>query len=361
MANDQITQVPVEVLVDPTDSKAQITQAPVEVLVDQGTLVRVTQEPVEVLATPASKVRTTQEPVDVLVAPDTAKVRTTQFPVEVLVARAVTLQVTAADITTNASANLVIGLITTAAGIDTALIAPLLSHLFGVAVAESGVAGQDVILVTSQPIPAAEINAVGVAPGLSYSFAVSAAQVTVEGGNVTLPGSTHLLFETAIVSVAMSDVGLSFGEISEPTPGVGPQIVADRDEELFGLLTLRVESMRVRVEGGEMRIRFYQAIKPKLRNLWKSKPRPVPYAVSLVPQITFKVEPFNHLIFRVHPQPFVNFSVECTQVLFEERTSALWGELQVPGYLEEAKVLQSLFSKSSPIPSPSKIMRIRKR
>ena len=48
MANDRITQEPVEVLITP-DSDARVTQEPVEVLVSGDPEARMTQLPVEVL------------------------------------------------------------------------------------------------------------------------------------------------------------------------------------------------------------------------------------------------------------------------------------------------------------------------
>jgi ribosomal protein S27E len=50
MANDRISQEPVEVIVSPTDGKARISQEPVEVIVSPTDgKARISQEPVEVI------------------------------------------------------------------------------------------------------------------------------------------------------------------------------------------------------------------------------------------------------------------------------------------------------------------------
>lgn len=49
MANDRITQLPIEVVVSPTDSKARITQEPIEVVYVGAPAARMTQMPIEVV------------------------------------------------------------------------------------------------------------------------------------------------------------------------------------------------------------------------------------------------------------------------------------------------------------------------
>lgn len=69
MANDRISQLPVEALVSPDSGKA-----------------RTSQEPVEALVSPTSaKARVSQEPVEALVSPTSGKARTSQLVVEALI------------------------------------------------------------------------------------------------------------------------------------------------------------------------------------------------------------------------------------------------------------------------------------
>lgn len=81
MANDRISQEPVEVVVLPTSGKG-----------------RVSQEPVEAVVSPTSgKGRISQEPVEALVLPTSQKGRTSQVVVEVLVQQGGPISVTVAD------------------------------------------------------------------------------------------------------------------------------------------------------------------------------------------------------------------------------------------------------------------------
>ena len=69
MANDRISQLPVEAAVQPDNAKARTSQDPVEAIV----------------APDNAKARSSQEPVEAIVAPDNAKARESQVVVEVLV------------------------------------------------------------------------------------------------------------------------------------------------------------------------------------------------------------------------------------------------------------------------------------
>lgn len=82
----RVTQLPVEVAIDPTDQDARIYQAPVEVAIDPTDQdARIYQLPVEVAIEPVPQLRVTHLPVEAIAQPTDAMLRVTHIPVEVIV------------------------------------------------------------------------------------------------------------------------------------------------------------------------------------------------------------------------------------------------------------------------------------
>lgn len=448
MANDRLSQLPVEVLVDPTDAKARVSQEPVEVLVDPTSAkartsqvvvevlvelpppnLRITQVPIEVVvADDFPAIRATQTPIEVIVTDDFPAIRATQTVIEVILGRDVTIQVDPATATVSmpdvgiqivTTLNLVVDTATATVESTTPTlsatfgapagstsgegVAPVTSFTFTVSSATAGVEAIAPAVSGSSTVDPATSTAEGVTPTLSVSLVVFAAEVSAAAvppslalsyvvstasADAPVGGETSLAYTYGVTgaqaNVSMADVGLVIqgeqvftvdsAEASVEMPNVGYsetpiQVVVvggmgaePMPVDLIDLLTLRVEPAHWHVSLQAPLLKYYRTPEERRIKRWASifKPKEPPqFSMQATQNVTFKVVPQNHLVIRVRDhQEFLNFAVEFAPVYFEERTSALWGDLRRRSYLDEAKDLLALHPGRSRI-SPSNWMRVK--